>query len=89
MRAWATTDSPWAHVVERSSFTEILGRVRELRPTRIFSSHLPAASGTSLERFLGVLETVPDAEPFVPPDREQFAQMVQAMFAMGPAPAAV
>ena len=88
MRAWATTDSPWAHLVERASFSDVLGRVRQLQPTRILSSHLPAASGTSLERFLSVLETVPDAEPFIPPNQEQFAQMVQAMFAMGP-PAAV
>jgi hypothetical protein len=74
--------------VERASFTDVLGRVRQLQPTRILSSHLPAASGTSLERFLSVLETVPDAEPFIPPNQEQFAQMVQAMFAMGPAGAA-
>lgn len=81
MRAWACSDSPWAHLVERSAFNEVLGRVRQLRPTRIFSSHLPAASGTSLERFLSVIETVPDAEPFVPPNQEQFAEMLAAMFA--------
>ena len=28
---------------------------------------------------LQVLETVPDAQPFVPPDAEQFAQMIEAM----------
>lgn len=88
MRAWACSDSPWAHIVDRSHFDGVLGRVRELHPTRIFSSHLPAASGTSLDHFLGVLETVPDAEPFLPPDQEQFAQMVAAMFAMGPGGAA-
>ncbi len=79
MLGWATSDSPWAHVVDRERFGEVLQRVRDLQPRRIFSSHLPAASGTSLEQFLTVLETVPDAEPFMPPDSEQFAQMIAAM----------
>lgn len=79
MVGWATTDSPWAHVTDRAKFSEVLDRVRQIRPTRIFSSHLPAASGTSTEDFLRLLETVPDAEPFMPPDAEQFAQMIAAM----------
>jgi hypothetical protein len=66
MLGWATSDSPWAHVVDRERFGQVLDRVRQLQPTRIFSSHLPAASGTSLEVFLEVLETVPDAEPLCP-----------------------
>lgn len=79
MLGWATTDSPWAHVVDRKSFDGVLDRVRQLHPSRIYSSHLPAASGASLEDFLTVLEQVPDAEPFMPPDAEQFAEMIAAM----------
>ncbi len=79
MLGWALSDSPWVHVTDRARFGEVLDRVRQIQPTRIFSSHLPAASGTSLEQFLQVLETVPDAQPFVPPDAEQFAQMIEAM----------
>jgi hypothetical protein len=79
MLGWAMSDSPWAHLVDRERFGEVLDRVRRLQPTRIFSSHLPAASGTSLEAFLEVLERVPDAEPDMPPDSEQFAQMIAAM----------
>ena len=82
MLGWATSDSPWAHIVDRERFSQVLDRVRQLQPTRIFSSHLPAASGTSLEAFLEVLETVPDAEPFMPPDSHQFAQMIAAMAEM-------
>ena len=81
MRAWATSDSPWAHLVDRGRFGQVLDGVRRLQPTRIFSSHLPAASGTSLERFLEVLESVPDAEPAVAPSHEEFALMLQAMLA--------
>jgi len=79
MLGWATTDSPWAHVVDRDRFGQVLDRVRRLQPTRIFSAHLPAASGTSLETFLDVLVTVPDAEPFMPPDSHEFAQMIAAL----------
>jgi glyoxylase-like metal-dependent hydrolase (beta-lactamase superfamily II) len=79
MLGWAMSDSPWAHLVDRERFSQVLDRVRQLQPTRIFSSHLPAASGTSLEAFLEVLERVPDAEPDMPPDSEQFAQMIAAM----------
>lgn len=81
MVGWATSDSPWAHVTDRAKFADVLDRVRQLKPSRIFSSHLPAAEGTSMESFLEVLETVPDAEPFMPPDSEQFAQMIEAMAA--------
>lgn len=86
MRAWAASDSPWAHLLDRQRFSQVLDGVRRLAPTRIFSSHLPAASGTSLEHFLQVLETVPDAEPVVAPDHEEFAGMLAAMMAPPPAP---
>ncbi len=81
MRAWAASDSPWAHLLDRQRFAEVLNGVRRLEPTRIFSSHLPAASGTSLERFLEVLESVPDADPAIAPNHEEFALMLQAMLA--------
>ena len=81
MQAWATADSPWAHIVDRTRFAEVLAGVRRLEPTRIFSSHLPAAGGTSLDRFLDILESVPDAEPAAAPSHEEFTFMLQAMLA--------
>lgn len=81
MVGWATSDSPWAHVTDRAKFGEVLDRVRRIGPSMIFSSHLPAASGTSMEDFLRVLETVPDAEPFMPPNSEEFVHMIEAMTA--------
>lgn len=86
MRAWATADSPWAHIVDRPQFSRVLDGVRELEPARIFSSHLPAASGTSLETFLDVLESVPDAEPAHAPSHEEFSWMLEQL-ANGAAPA--
>lgn len=81
MLGWATSDSPWAHLVDRRRFGEVLQRVANLQPTSIFSSHLPAADGSSLDHFLQVLRTVPDAEPFVPPGHEEFGHLVAAMTA--------
>ena len=74
------SDRP-AHVTDRVKFGDVLARVREIKPSRIFSSHLPAADGTSLDEFLTILEMVPDAEPFMPPDAEQFAALIEAMAA--------
>jgi glyoxylase-like metal-dependent hydrolase (beta-lactamase superfamily II) len=86
MQAWAASDSPWAHLLDRQRFAQVLEGVRRLQPTQIFSSHLPAASGTSLERFLQVLESVPDAEPAVAPNHAEFSEMLAAMMATQPEP---
>lgn len=86
MQAWSAADSPWAHLLDRQRFGAVLDELRRLQPSRIFSSHLPAASGTSLDRFLEVLAAVPDAEPAVAPDHEQFTQMLAAMTAPATAP---
>jgi glyoxylase-like metal-dependent hydrolase (beta-lactamase superfamily II) len=89
MQAWAAADSPWAHLLDRERFGQVLEGVRRLQPSQILSSHLPAAHGTSLDRFLEVLASVPDAEPAVAPNDEEFVQMVTAMTEMQPPPQAV
>lgn len=88
MVAWASFDSPWVGLVDKGKFAQVLDEVRRMQPTSILSSHLPAANGDNMERFLQVLGTLPDAEPFVAPDSEGFQHMVAAMAAMaGPVPA--
>jgi hypothetical protein len=84
MTAWTTFDSPWTHLVDRGRFGEVLDGVRSLGATNVLSSHLPAATGQT-EALLKILESVPDAEPFVPPDHEAFAAIVAQM---GPPPGA-
>src|SRR3954453_20379203 len=90
MVGWATSESPWAHITDRAKFGEVLERVRAIAPSRIFSSHLPAADGSSMDEFIKILEMVPDAEPFAPPNAEQFGHMIEAMTAAqqagGPVP---
>lgn len=88
MQAWAAADAPWTNLVDRERFAAVLEGIRRLAPTRIFSSHLPAAVGSSLESFLEVLATVPDVEPELGPDHEEFTQMLAAITAQ-PEPVAV
>jgi len=85
MVMWGTSDSPWIHLVDESRFDAVLDAVRRLAPSRILSSHLPAATG-SVDRFLQIVRSLRDAEPFVPPDQAAFEQMLAMM---GPPPAAV
>ena len=73
---WATVDSSWLHKVDRAVFASELDHVRALEPTMILSSHLPAAQGSSVERLLGALATVPDAPAFVGPDQAALEQML-------------
>jgi flavorubredoxin len=76
---WATVDSPWLHHTDRALFAKNLNAVREMGPTAILSSHLPAAPGHMTERLVASLESVPDAEPFNPPDQAQLEQMLAQM----------
>jgi glyoxylase-like metal-dependent hydrolase (beta-lactamase superfamily II) len=85
MVMWGAFDSPWTHLVDVDRFDAVLERVRRLAPTRILSSHLPAA-GNSIDQFLAIVRTLRDCEPFVPPDQAQFEQML-AMMAPPPAAA--
>ncbi|HLI73295.1 MAG TPA: MBL fold metallo-hydrolase [Acidimicrobiales bacterium] len=82
MVAWTAFDSPWTHLVDRAKFAAVLDGVRQLDATNVLSSHLPAAKGC-LDQFLKIVESVPDADPFVPPDHVAFAAIVAQM---GPPP---
>lgn len=80
---WATVDSPWLHRVDRGLFKGELDRIRQIEPTMILSSHLPAAPGSMMERMLASIEAAPDAEPFVGPDQAALEQMLAAMMGGG------
>jgi hypothetical protein len=82
MTAWTSFDSPWTGLVDRSLFGQVIDQARAIDATTVLSSHLPAATGR-LDQLLKILESVPDAEPFVPPDAEAFAGIVAQM---GPPP---
>ncbi|WP_353951339.1 MBL fold metallo-hydrolase [Knoellia sp. S7-12] len=79
MLAWSVMDSPWSSMLDQAKFAEVLDGVRRLEPRRIFSSHLPAASGTSLDSFLDVLASVPDAAPVPAPSHIEFTAMLEGM----------
>jgi len=81
---WATIDSPWLHQVDRGVLARELDAFATWEPSLILSSHLPAAPGGLLGRFLESVAAVPDAEPFVGPDQAA----LEAMLAGAPAGAA-
>jgi len=83
MVAWGTLDAPWAHLVDIGRFDSVLDRVRQLQPNLILSSHLPAATA-SCDRFLEIVRSLRDADPFPLPDHAAFEQMLAMM---GPSPA--
>ena len=78
---WATVDSPWLHKTDPRVLAEELNAIRELDPTMILSSHLPAAPGAMLEQLLASLEAVPTAQPFVGPDQAALEQLLAQMTA--------
>jgi hypothetical protein len=80
MIAWATIDSPWVHVADQGRFDQTIERVRSLAPRHILSAHLPPAVDAT-EQFLGVVSSVPSAEPAVSPNHAMFQQMLAAMAA--------
>jgi flavorubredoxin len=79
MVGWATSDSPWAHMVDKAKYGQALERVRQLNPTLILSSHLPPAGGSNIDAFLKVLASVPDAEPFRAPNQAELEQILASM----------
>jgi hypothetical protein len=78
MVIWTTFDSPWAHLADHGRFAGALDAFRQLAPEQVFSSHLPPATGR-LESLLAVVASIPEAEPFVPPDAAAFAEIVAAL----------
>jgi glyoxylase-like metal-dependent hydrolase (beta-lactamase superfamily II) len=75
---WATIDAPWLHTVDRSALAKLLGRVREMAPKLLLSSHLAPAPGAMLERLLTTLAAVPEAKPFVGPNQAELMRMLEA-----------
>jgi flavorubredoxin len=82
MVAWATFDSPWTRLVDRTLFGEALDEVRRMDPATVLTSHLPPVTGR-VDQLLKVISTVPDAEPFVPPDAAAFQEIVAQLQQQG------
>lgn len=76
---WATFDSPWLHKVDRDLFARELDGIREMEPSTIFSSHLPAAPGSMTETLLATLATAPGSPLFVGPDQAALEMMLAQM----------
>jgi hypothetical protein len=80
---WVMADSPWLCKVDGAIFAKDLDAVRRLSPSHVLSSHLPAATGASLNGMLDSLEAARAATPFVGPDQAALEQMMASMGASG------
>ncbi len=77
---WTTVDSPWLHMIDYTLFTGTLDRIRDMAPTVILSSHLPAAQGMN-EELLRHLAAARTADPFIgidPPGLEAMLRQLAA-----------
>jgi flavorubredoxin len=82
MVGWASLDSPWAHLVKPSDFSELLDRIRQIAPKIILSGHLPPATGKT-EQFLELLATVPPSTPAIAPSQAALEQILAQMRSEG------
>jgi hypothetical protein len=81
---WVMADSPWLCKVDGGLFAKDLDSLRRLAPDHVLSSHLPAASGASLDSMLASLEAAREGTPFVGPDQAALEQMMASMGTAGP-----
>ena len=72
---WAGVDSPWVHNVDPAKFRATIDPIRDLDPSTIFSTHLPAARGLN-RTLLDMLHETPDSPPFVGPDQAALEAML-------------
>ena len=70
--------SPWTALVDHSKFDKALESIRQLQPTTILSSHLPAAHGRT-DSLLKAMSGIPSIEPFVGPDQAALEAMLAQM----------
>ena len=82
MLAWAMADSPWAHLVDRQQFAQVLAGVRaSAADPDLLLAPAGGDAGPHWNSFLQVLASVPDAEPILAPNQEEFGHMLTAMLA--------
>lgn len=73
---WATLDSPWLHKADKKALATELELIRQMKPSRILSSHLPAASEEMTDRLLRAVEDAQSAPAFAPPNQEALLAML-------------
>ena len=78
MNDWACADTPWVHMVQLSTFTQGLDRIRQTDPKMILSGHLPPARSKT-KQFLKLLETFPTSQPFLAPNQATLEIMLAQM----------
>ncbi len=69
---------PWTALVHEAKFRRSLGALHDLRPTLLLSSHSVPARGRT-EALIEAMARLPQMEPYVPPDQQQFEDLKPEM----------
>ncbi len=72
---WASADSPWVHSVDRARWPDLVGAMRSMSPSAIFSTHLPPAVGGH-DAIWDTLLEAPDGPQFTGPDQAALEAML-------------
>jgi flavorubredoxin len=80
---WTTLDSPWLHKADKSAIVAELDLIRQMEPSRILSSHLPAATKEMTDRLLRAVEDAQSAPAFAPPNQEALLSMLTGNVGVG------
>ena len=69
---------PWTALVDQARFDRSLAALRRLEPTLLLSSHGVPARGRT-EALLDAMARLPQLDPYVAPDQEQFEELKPEM----------
>ncbi len=69
---------PWVTLVDQAKFEQSLTALRRLEPTLLLSSHGVPARGRT-DALLEAMARLPQMEPYVPPNQEQFEEVKDEM----------
>jgi hypothetical protein len=72
---WAIMDSPWVKDVDPVRFRENLDQIRQLKPSTVFSTHLPPALEATGSLF-DVVAEAPNAPEFPMPDQRALEELL-------------
>lgn len=74
---WAAIDAPWLSLLGRETLATACSPLRDLKPQRVLSSHLPPAEGLDDLLYAGI-EAARRRPPFVGPDQAALENATQA-----------
>jgi flavorubredoxin len=69
---------PWVAMVDRKSYVQVVGRMRQLEPTTIVGAHTPVIRGAAVSTAFDFLAALPDVTPPPHPDQDALTAALAA-----------